>query len=356
MESNEFYDEKTKLEIFGEKVEQLFIKNKLVDLLRRKVLLRKTLVFYSLLIPIIALICGGLFSPQRQTYTDDQLATKREFENDTGTVLLKSQEYSESNDIMVLNFETEDATSSIDKGINANNLDWTLYTPPGLDASKTEMDVIPLTGNKVSVVIKNLPKNYGALGIDIANTTASDTDVDVSLKNYDDYIKEHEENISVDGTESKTNDDKKKSNTVSFLISPQSGQIKNKKIKNLSREKFALTIFNEEMKFQKGQKDKLITATKRIKANIAEDNETIKQLERESQYLVGPELETKQDEIEDVRNDIDNKQKDVTTATENIVTVNSIITNLKKSIAKVKDGSYEFNAPIKSVRKDLSQE
>lgn len=63
----------------------------------------------------LRLLMGVIFSPQRQTYTSEQLKTKQFFANGSGEMKLVSQEYSPDTGIIVLQFETKDATTSIDR-------------------------------------------------------------------------------------------------------------------------------------------------------------------------------------------------------------------------------------------------
>lgn len=341
----------TKTEQIGNWFRNIFTENAVSKALRRKVLLRKTVIFYAMLIPLVLLVIGGVTAPTRVTYTKDQLATEHKFENGTGEITLATQTYSKDNGIMVLEFETSDSTSSIQKGINANNLKWNIYTPPSVDASEVIMDVIPLTDNKVTVVVRNVPSNYGTLVLRVENDTASDDEVDVTIKDYDEY----KANSAKATTSSSSTSDSDVLKYVDFYVTAQSGNLKYKKVENLSREKFALKIFNEDLTFQKEQITRLNDAITKLQSSITEDTATLEQLQREAQYLVGSELDKKQDDIDDVQDGINNKEKKIATAKDNIITVKSIVDNLKKNIKAVKDGSYQFNAPVQSIKKDVGQ-
>ena len=48
------------------------------------VIKRKLVIFSMLFTAWVSLLLGAIYSPQRQTYTDEQLKTKRTFENGTG--------------------------------------------------------------------------------------------------------------------------------------------------------------------------------------------------------------------------------------------------------------------------------
>ena len=76
---------------------------------------RKLVIFSMLFLTWLRLLMGVIFSPQRQTYTSEQLKTKQFFANGSGEMKLVSQEYSPDTGIIVLQFETKDATTSIDR-------------------------------------------------------------------------------------------------------------------------------------------------------------------------------------------------------------------------------------------------
>lgn len=337
-------DKKGNVDTFFENVGKFFTQNRLVKYLSRKVLLRKTLIFYALLFPIIGLILGGIYSPARETFSKEQLETKQEFGNGTGRVELVSQTYSKSNGIMVFEFETTDYTAAIQKGINANNLEWQLFTPPGVDAQKTQMEVVPLTDNKIDVIVRNVPKDYGVMIVRIANTTVSNSDVDVSIQDYEDYKEKKKE---------KKLDQQETTDYVDFYITHQNGKLKYSQLENLSRENFALKAFGDELKFQKDQVKKLEKAVDDLTNSIEEDKATVEQLQREGQYLVGSKLDENQENVEDVQKDMDSKARKIEQAKDNINTLNSLVTKLESNINQIKDGSYEFNAPVQSIKKEI---
>ena len=135
------------------------------------VIKRKLVIFSILLTAWISLLLGAIYSPQRQTYTDEQLKTKRTFENGTGEIRLSSQSYSPETGIIVLQFETKDSTSPVDRGIDTKRLKWNLYAQN--KTADTIMEIVPIVDNKISVIIRNVPENFGAYAIDITNETVS---------------------------------------------------------------------------------------------------------------------------------------------------------------------------------------
>lgn len=146
---------------------------------QENVVKRKLITFSLMLAAWFSLLLGAIFSPQRQTFTTDQLATKRVFENGTGEISLVKQIYSPQTGVIVLQFETTDSTSSIARGIDSKRLSWQLYAQH--KSSETSMDVIPITDKKISVIIKNVPKGFGAFAIDIKNNRVTTNQIDVDI-------------------------------------------------------------------------------------------------------------------------------------------------------------------------------
>ncbi|HEN9415927.1 TPA: hypothetical protein ACUJUF_001960 [Streptococcus agalactiae] len=323
-------------------------KNRLITFFKRKTLLRKTIIFYLLLIPIITLFLGAQFSPKKITYSKEELSTEQTFENGTGVVRLDKQYYSKANNIMLFEFTTIDSTSSIERGINPNNLSWSLWSYPGVDASKTSMDVIPLTNNKIYVVVRNVPEDYRTFIVQLDNKTVSEDNVDIDLKDYDDYQKEKSVRLPFEGIKKNNNTSEKDKlkNYVYFFITPQNQELKEKYVQNLSRENFALKLFRAEKQYQVSQKQKLEKSIELLTQRIEEDNSTLSQLEKEAQTLVSRPLEKKQSEIENIRSSISSKEDKIRVATDNINTVNVMINKLKENISSIKDGSYQFISPI----------
>ncbi|MDU2075231.1 MAG: hypothetical protein E6718_09845, partial [Streptococcus salivarius] len=142
---------------------------------------------------------------------------------------------------------------------------------------------------------------------------------------------------------------------VDFFVTPQNELLKNKYVKNLSREKFALNIFEEELKYQKGQRKELLASAKTLDDSVKEDTKTLEQLKRESEYLVGNELTDKQSDMEAIEKSMDSKEKDGAKARENAAYVQTIIEQIEKNIKAVKNGTYKFNSPVRSVKQDIGE-
>ncbi len=70
-----------------------------IKVLRRKVILRKVIIFLTLFSMWLSLLAGALFSPKRITYTKQQLETSKSFENQSGKIEVTKQVYSADNQI-----------------------------------------------------------------------------------------------------------------------------------------------------------------------------------------------------------------------------------------------------------------
>ena len=331
----------TLIEIFKRWIEKIksspilkpFIKIKVW--FQENIIKRKLVIFSMLFVTWLTLLMGAIFSPQRQTYTSEQLKTKQVFANGSGEMKLVSQEYSPDTGIIVLQFETKDATTSIDRGIDAKRLKWKLYAQH--KDSKIEMDVVPIIDNKVSVIIKGVPKNFGAFAIDVTNQTVASSSIDV--------------NISSPSSDSKKVSPKKseEDDTVQFFVTPQNTQLEIKAIEVVSREEFTLQEIEKEINFQNEQSQKLTTSIAQLKESIEDDNSRKASLQAEAKYLTGDDLEANQKNIATLDTNIETKNRTIETAYKNIEKLKAKLESLDKKKQAVKDGTFEFSNPIETV-------
>lgn len=318
--------------------------NPIIKTLRRRAILRKFLTLLVMLSMWLGLLLGAWFSPQRVKYTEAQLATEREFANSTGMVELTKQAYDPDSGVVLLSFETTDYTSAITKGINVANLSWELYTKIG--TTDSTLQVIPLTNNKIFVIINNIPKGFEALAVNIYNNTPPINNIDISVKDY----QEETEKLKKENTKkSQAATEESVDNLAQFIVTEQSNKLDIKSLDNLSREEFALSLFEDELNFEKEQKARLEDSVSQLEQGIKEDQKTLEDLQREAQYLVGTALTKQYESIERVERSIEEKEKKISQANGNIDVVKSLIDNLETSIQAVKDGSYQFNAPVQSI-------
>lgn len=282
------------------------------------------------------MLLGAIYSPQRQTYTDEQLKTKRTFENGTGEIRISSQTYSPETGIIVLQFETKDSTSPVDRGIDAKRLKWNLYAKK--KTSQTTMEIVPIVDNKISVIIRNVPKDFDGYAVDITNKTVATSSIDIDVSSSSDDQERASKAVE--------NDD---DNVVQFYVTTQNSQLKKGKIRKVSREEFALSEITEEKSFQESQIKKLNNSIKQLKTSI-EDDETRKAgLLKEAEYLSGEDLESNQKDIATIESNIETKNRSIETATRNIEKVRAKINSLEKKEVAVKDGTFEFLSPLETV-------
>lgn len=310
--------------------------------LHENVIKRKLIIFGLLFTTWLSLLLGAIYSPQRQTYSDEQLKTKQSFSNGTGEIKLTSQTYSAKTGIIVLQFETKDATSSIDRGIDAKRLDWKLYAQH--KTADTVMEVVPIIDNKISVIIQNVPEDFGAYAIDITNKTVATSSIDVDIDSSSD-----DNDTTTSSTRSAGAEE---ANVVQFMIATQNSQLKRETIKAVSREEFTLSELKKEEAFQNNQIKKLNTSIAQLKASIEDDESRKASLSTESQYLTGDDLEANQKDIASIDSNIETKNRSIETANNNIEKLEETLTALAKKRAAVKDGTFVFSNPIETIEMD----
>lgn len=307
--------------------------------LHENVIKRKLIIFGLLFTTWLSLLLGAIYSPQRQTYSDEQLKTKQSFSNGTGEIKLTSQTYSVETGVIVLQFETKDATSSVDRGIDTKRLKWQLYAQH--KTADTVMEVVPIIDNKISVIIRNVPEDFGAYAIDITNKTVATSSIDVDIDDSSD-----DDDTT---TSSPTSTDDEEANVVQFMISTQNSQLKKETIKEVSREEFTLSEIKKEETFQNNQIKKLNKSIAQLKASIEDDESRKASLSTESQYLTGDDLEANQKDIASIDSNIETKNRSIETANTNIEKLEEKLEALAKKKAAVKDGTFVFSNPIETI-------
>lgn len=339
----------------SKKIKSIRAINSVISYFRGHRLKRTLIISYALLGTMVWTATTGYFSPKRVTYTETQLRATQTFGNGLGSITATSMTYSPSNGMVVMELATSDATSAIQKGINTENLDWQVFLPSSVkNPEAVTLEVIPLTGDKVYLVMRNVPSDYTLIVIRATNKTPNSNSLKIDVQEYNDYLSSSSNDASV-SKQNKQKDKEGNKNYVDFFVTPQNELLKNKYVKNLSREKFALNIFEEELKYQKGQRKELLASAKTLDDSVKEDTKTLEQLKRESEYLVGNELTDKQSDMEAIEKSMDSKEKDGAKARENAAYVQTIIEQIEKNIKAVKNGTYKFNSPVRSVKQDIGE-
>ena len=334
------------------RIKSFWESNRVFSYLRRHRLKRTLIISYALLGTMVWTATTAYFSPTRVTYLESQLQATQSFGNGLGSITATSMTYSSSNGLVVMELTTSDATSAIKKGINTENLDWQVFLPSSVkNPEAVNLEVIPLTGDKVYLVMRNVPSDYTLMVIRATNKTPNSNSLKIDVQEYNDYLSSSSNDASV-SKQSQRKDKEGNKNYVDFFVTPQNELLKNKYVKNLSREKFALNIFEEELKYQKGQRKELLASAKTLDDSVKEDTKTLEQLKRESEYLVGNELTDKQSDMEAIEKSMDSKEKDGAKARENAAYVQTIIEQIEKNIGISKDyNNFELRSAL--VEKDI---
>lgn len=296
---------------------------------------RKVFTFFALLLAWLSLLVGAMESPERIRYTKEELNTRQVFGNGSGEVTLVSQVYSQKTKMIVLSFQTKDSTSSVREGIVSQELTWHLYGKK--KGTQAIMEVIPVTDNKLSVVIRHVPSDFDTFAVEIMNHTALSSSVDVDIAS------------SKDSSQTSLKQKKTNDNSVQFYITTANKELKSKQITSVSREAVALAAVKEEKEFQEDQMQKLKSSIEQLKQSIKTDQTTKESLEIESQYLSGSDLETNQKKVETLETEMTTKTKAIDKALSNIQLVDEKLANLTKKETAIKDGSFQFTDAIKTI-------
>ncbi|HEM3615000.1 TPA: hypothetical protein U1C34_000692 [Streptococcus suis] len=296
---------------------------------------RKVITFFALLLTWLSLLVGAMVSPERIRYTKEELNTRQIFGNGSGEVTLVSQLYSPKTKMIVLSFQTKDSTSSVREGIVSQELTWHLYgKKKGIQAS---MEVIPVTDNRLSVVIRHVPSDFDTFAVEITNHTALSNELDVNITS------------SKDSSQTSLKQKKTDENSVQFYITTANKELKTKQITSISREDIALAAVREEKEFQEEQMQKLKSSIEQLNQSIKTDQTTKEGLEIESKYLSGTDLEANQKKIENLETEMMTKTKAIDKAMANIQLVEEKMANLTKKEIAIKDGSFQFTDAIKTI-------
>ncbi len=299
--------------------------------LRQQVILRKFLIFMLLFGSWATLVICGLTSDRRQVYSEKLMATEQSFDNGTGTIDLKSQVYSEESKTLLLNFETKNQSGA---AIDPSNLSWVFYSKnPDVHAT---MEVIPIIDNKITVVVKNLPKNFDALAFQVTNSGVNADDISINIESSSSSSDKISKKKSADS----------EGNEIQFVVTTKGDHLKYKKLDDLTRQELTSSEIQKEIKFQEGQKAKLKKAIKNIRKLIEEDNSKIRELQREEIYLTTDQKEDNLAKIGELNSEIESYKKNIEQAQKNIQKVEERIKILEKKDAAIKSGKFKFTDPI----------
>ena len=294
-------------------------------------IIQRKLIFFSLLMfAWFILLFSGLTTPKDLSSLNGRQVTEQSFMNGSGEIKLTNQIFSKSNGILLLEFETSDKVNITRKGIDPQKLKWKLYAKD--KSLQAVMEVVPIIDSKISVLVKNLPEEFNALAIDIRNTTVNVNQLDLNIQNE------------------KPNEVKRQSekdeDTIQFIVSDQSKNLKFKSVKNLSQQDFAIQELANEKKFQFLQKKKLEKAIQDLRQSIKDDESNKEALIVERQYLTTEEKVSNRNDIEHLESNIQSKENQIQIAKENIEKVEEKIVALKEKEEAIQNGLFEFSPPI----------
>ena len=86
----------------------------------------------------------------------------------------------------------------------------------------------------------------------------------------------------------------------------------------------------------------------KLEESIKEDQSTLENLTREAEYKVGSDLEVINNNMTQIKTSMNTKGLNIKQAENNIATLEEVVASIDKAIEAVKDGSYQFNAPVTS--------
>lgn len=300
--------------------------------MKQQVILRNFLIFMLLFGTWLGLVIAGLTSSHRQRYSDKDLATEQTFSNGTGTIDLRSQIYSKKNEILLLNFETKGQGSS---AINPDNLSWKIYSKKA--NVHAVMEVIPIVDNKITVVVRDVPKDFDAFAILVSNSGVNANNISIDVPS---------DSSSSSEKIKKSDSDDDKENWVQFLVTTKGKYLKYKQLGDLTRNKLVASEIKKEIRYQLTQKTKLKKAIKNINKVISDNKAQIRSLQREEEYLTDDQKEDHLSKIDQLNSEIEGYEKDIERANDTTKKIDDRITMLKKKETAVKSGKFKFSNPI----------
>ena len=315
--------------------------SKVRRLMRRRVMLRKWIILGCLCASWLIMLGYGLFTSNRQVYSEQTLATTQTYGNGTGKIDLTKQVYDAHSQTMLLQFATTDQTNSSGMGINAKNLRWTLFVKH--KSPQIKMTVLPVVDNKITVLINNLASNYEALALDIKNTTPNVDDVNVELS---------QSSSSMSSAKAKKKTSTLPSDEVMFVVANNSKHLSHAKIANTKREQLAKQVIKQEIAQQNKEKQRLQKAIRILEKGIKANKESLKELDSQSQYLTGQDQADNYDSVRELTNDITDKQSQINNAKQNIKVVNQRLRLLNKKLEAVANNQFDYGSKAKTYKLD----
>ncbi|ASR40663.1 hypothetical protein BEN83_03790 [Ligilactobacillus agilis] len=304
-------------------------------------MLRKWIILSYLCASWLIMLGYGLFTSNRQVYSEQTLATTQTYGNGTGKIDLTKQVYDAHSQTMLLQFVTTDQTNSSGMGINAKNLHWKLFVKH--KSPQIKMTVLPVVDNKITVLINNLASNYEALALDIKNTTPNVDDANVELS---------QSSSSMSSAKTKKKTSTLPGDAVMFVVANDSKHLSHAKIANTKREQLAKQVIRQEIAQQNKEKQRLQKAIQILKKGIKANKESLKELDSQSQYLTGQDQADNYDSVRELTNDITDKQSQINNTKQNIKVVNQRLRLLNKKLEAVANNQFDYGSKTKTYKLD----
>ena len=291
-------------------------------------------IVISLISLMLLLLLGIPLAPDRQLVPEAALATTQNFQDNSGTIQILSQQLDRKQHVMKLEIQISD-------DLQMTNLVSSFFVKKG---SSGTMQFIPTVDGRATFFIKNLPEHFEAVSLIFENKAENNQSVDVNI--YDDsqaaQQAKQDSDVNTKG--------KQPQNELQFFFTENSKKLKSVdgKIKIQSQKDYAVGALKSEIAFQKNQEAHLNKSLKKLHSIIDNDEKQITTLKNQMEYQTGGTLEKTQNQIQGFVSDIQSSESSIKTANENLDDVKKKIEKMNQQISDINSGKYKFPADEKS--------
>lgn len=293
-------------------------------------------IVISLISLMLLLLLGIPFAPDRQLVPEAALATTQNFQDNSGTIQILSQQLDRKQHVMKLEIQISD-------DLQMTNLASSFFVKKG---STGTMQFIPTVDGRATFFIKNLPEHFEAVSLIFENKAENNQSVDVNI--YDDsqaaQQAKQDSDVNTKGEQPQ--------NELQFFFTENSKKLTSVdgKIKIQSQKNYAVGALKSEIAFQKEQEAHLNKSLKKLHSIIDNDEKQITTLKNQMEYQTGGTLEKTQNQIQSFVSDIQSSESSIKTANENLVDVKKKIEKMNQQISDINSGKYKFPADEKSLK------
>ena len=142
--------------------------------------------------------------------------------------------------------------------------------------------------------------------------------------------------------------EKTDNNDLQFIVAENSDNLKNKRVKNLTREGFAIEAINKEITKQKQEKKRIDTLVSNLHQAIKDNNKSITDLESKSKYLTDSQETNNKQDIDSLKADNSQKEQQIETAQKSLKELDQRLNLLSKQKQDIKSGKFKFDDSIKT--------